>query len=448
MKTLFTALFAILALLSLVAWKMIPPPVADGKTVIVWATDNNPVRQEQVDLFNKLNPDLHLVIDPANRATEKVIVQSIGGVGPDVFDSYGELTLRTYVKSGIAYDVTDALQNKGIDVFTMLWPVSLPSCTLDGRVYGVPCNVNAHAVWYNKDIFDAEGIPYPKPGWTWDELIKTAQKLTKRDERGKPSRFGFHFDFGAWGDLMHQYGARVYSEDGTKMTMDTPEATAALQRWKDIVYKHNVSPTPVQEAALATQGGWGSGAITYLLGGRVAMAFGGRWWLNLMRKEKNCPRLGVVELPYDRVPALQGGARCALVNARSPRRDIAVRFLEYLASQDYNELLNDQADAISGVKRYAYTPRFLHNPAYPDEDYNAVWRSALEKARPEMVSIFAKGSELGPFNTQLDLIKANLKEVEPALRDATTTMNDRIRRVARNQPALGELFFERTGERP
>ena len=43
-------------------------------------------------------------------------------------------------------------------------------------------------MYYNKDVFDAAGVPYPPAkadqAWTWDQFIEIAQKLTK-DRSGK-----------------------------------------------------------------------------------------------------------------------------------------------------------------------------------------------------------------------------------------------------------------------
>ncbi|MCX7799574.1 MAG: sugar ABC transporter substrate-binding protein, partial [Fimbriimonadales bacterium] len=362
MKLAFAVIGLVLVLLSIYAYKSLPDPNPPGKTRLVWVTDNNPVRAEQVALFNRLNPDLELVIDPANTDQQKVIVQSIGGVGPDLFDTYGRESAEAYVASGIAWDITDEMLKAGIDVPKIIWPVAVPSCVVNGRVYGFPCNVNANAIWFNKDVFDRAGVPYPKPGWTWDEFIETAKKLTIRDERGRAKQFGLYWDWNATRDLIYQHGGRYFNETATVCTLDTPEAIAGMRLSHDLMYRHRIAPTPNEEAALSTQGGWGSGGITFLMSGRVAMAYGGRWWLNLMRKQKGL-RLGVVEIPYAKERVTVGGARCTFVNKNSPNREKALRFIKFLASREYNELLNDQADALAPVMEHCYTCLLYTSPS-------------------------------------------------------------------------------------
>ncbi|MFN3730121.1 MAG: ABC transporter substrate-binding protein [Fimbriimonadaceae bacterium] len=449
MRWIFGGAFLVLMVLSIVAWRIAPePPGGPDKVTLVWATDNNPVREAQVALFNKLNPDLHLTIDPVNNAREKVIVQSIGGVGPDLFDTYGFESLRAFVNSGVAWDITDPLREEGIIVEDLIWPVGVSSCVMSGRTYGFPANVNADAIWYNKDLFDEAGVPYPRPGWTWEELIETGKKLTQRDANGRPVRFGLYFSFDAWQNIVRTFGGQLWEDGGTRCVIDSPDAVEGLQMLQDLMYTHRVVPSPQEEATLSTQGGWGSGGITFLMGGRVAMAFGGRWWLNLIRKEAPNLRLGVVELPFTKRNSVVGGARCVLVNSKSPKRDYALRFIKFLSGPEYNQLLNDQADALAPVKSYSFTERFLHNPEWPDEDYNAVWREVVSKSTPEEVNPFVKGAELGPLNQQLDLIKANLKPAPAAARDAAKNMDDRIRRQARMRPELAELYQQLTGVAP
>ena len=54
------------------------------------------------------------------------------------------------------------------------------------------------------------------------------------------------------------------------------------------------------------------------------------------------------------------------------RREHALKFLLYLASREYHELINHQADALAPVKKYSFSEKYLHDPAFPEEDFNAV----------------------------------------------------------------------------
>src|SRR3954451_8711782 len=125
-KLLFAGTFVALLLLSVAAWRMQPEALAKGKTPLVWVSDDNPARRDQIALFNRLNPQYQLRLDPGNSGMEQVIVQSLGGVVPDLFDCYDGFQLFAYVKSGIACDLTDELAHLGLDPLHGVWPAIFP----------------------------------------------------------------------------------------------------------------------------------------------------------------------------------------------------------------------------------------------------------------------------------------------------------------------------------
>lgn len=435
MKTALMIITAVLAIWTVVATRWNPPEPA-GKIPLVWVTDDNPARRGQIDLFNKLHPDLNLKLDPANGEVEKVIVQCMGGVGPDLFDSGDASQLATYVQAGIAWDVTDELKKRGMDPFSQVWSAIHPMGTVNDRTYGFGCNAAADAILYNKDIFDQEHIPYPKGPMRWDEFVKLAQRLTHRDTKGRIDRYGFMCDWGNWLNFAYSFGGRPYSDDGTHSTLSTAQNIEAVQFMRDLIYKYKVMPSPVDETAMATQGGWGTGVITYFGGGRTAMALGGRWWLTTLRDYKNL-RIGVFEMPWGTDRAVRGYGRATLINARSPHREEALKFLIYQASKEYNDLINHQADGLGPMKTYAYTPTFEHDSAFPNEKDNSVWRDALEHAVADSISPFVSADTAGRIVTkQMDLIKAGDKQPAEALADADRQIDALMAKELKDNPEL------------
>jgi len=43
----------------------------------------------------------------------------------------------------------------------------------EGQLWGIPAGVDLWVMYYNKDLFDRYGIPYPEPKWTWDDFVDT-----------------------------------------------------------------------------------------------------------------------------------------------------------------------------------------------------------------------------------------------------------------------------------
>ncbi len=444
MKYVFVGGLIVMTILSGVAWLWSPGHRADSRVPLVWISDDNPVRREQIALFNRLHPEYELILDPQNMGMEKTIVQCLAGVGPDLFDCYNGFQLTAYVRSGIALDVTDRFEDLDIDV-DAVWPALKPLVVLDDRAYGHPGNANAPALWYNKEIFERAGLPCPEGPWTWDEFLAVAQQLTQFDARGRPQQFGLLMSLGDWVDvLIPQWGASVYVPEGTRSALDSPQAAEAAQFYMDLIHKYHVAPSPTQENAMATAGGWGTGVITLFGAGRAAMAIGGRWWLCLLRNKDfaDIP-LGAVELPCGSGCQVIGGGRSTLVNAKGENIAGALTFLKFMHGPDWNNLVNRQADALAPVMAYNYTDEYLHNPAHPEEDYNAVWREAMEHSKSREMSPFVNGQTVDRILLkQGDLMRANVKTGAEAMRDTAREINKAIIAQLRVDPALYEQYME------
>jgi ABC-type glycerol-3-phosphate transport system substrate-binding protein len=460
MKRLFGANLGVLVLLSLLARWIQPPP--DGK--LVWVSDDNPRRKEQIALFDKeqsagnLNvpgvaphPPTGLKLDPNNGGMEKVIVQSLGGVGLDLFDCYNANQLSAYVRSGVALDVTEALKARGLSIADV-WPGVRPCFVYDGHAYGWPTNAGVNAIWINRALFEKAGVPLParKP-WTWSEFLPVAQKLTQRDAEGHVIQYGFLADWeNLWTTCLLQWGGHFYSLDGTRCILDSSESIAGVQFAHDLIYKYHIMPSPVEETSLSGQGGWGQGTIKWFGADKGVMALGGRWWLCTLRDQTHpvqdgtqppTLRLTAVECPHGPLRLFWGYGRATLVNATSPRAKEALDFLVYMSRKPYNDLIDAQADALAPVKKYCDTPEYFHDPRYPEEDYNDVWRSVMDVGLPEETSPFVDGQAVqNILNVQLDLVKNDQKSAADALHTATQKINAEIRKMVAQDTTLRRRY--------
>ncbi len=154
-------------------------------------------------------------------------------------------------------------------------------CSYNGVQYAVPIGVNMHALIYNKDMYDKQGITAaPKTG---EELIATAQKLTL-DKNGKhPNEAGFdannivqyglgfnmnHHTFYQFYGLLNQQDANTFSADMKELKLDEDKAAQALSFIQDLVFKYNVVPKGEKSA------------IDDFKAGKVATIVDGNWQLS------------------------------------------------------------------------------------------------------------------------------------------------------------------------
>ena len=107
-KLVFLVCYAILGVMTCVAMWIEPTVQSDQ---LVWATDPNPARTEQMEMFRDEFPEYDIMIDPdANQGgRQKIITQSLAGVGPDFIDG-GPGDTAVYTEAGIAMDLTPIIE--------------------------------------------------------------------------------------------------------------------------------------------------------------------------------------------------------------------------------------------------------------------------------------------------------------------------------------------------
>lgn len=73
-----------------------------------------------------------------------------------------------------------------------------------GGLYGLPTWTRSMILYYNKDLFDMFGVPYPKDGMTWDELYDLARQMTRTENGVAYKGLTMAFEFGL---MLNQLGA-------------------------------------------------------------------------------------------------------------------------------------------------------------------------------------------------------------------------------------------------
>jgi len=86
------------------------------------------------------------------------------------------------VNNGMEFDMTDLIKKHNIDFSKLETTVADSAKQISGgKIYGVPVFNNNMVLYYNKDLFDKFGVPYPKDGMTWDEAIELGNRMTRFD---------------------------------------------------------------------------------------------------------------------------------------------------------------------------------------------------------------------------------------------------------------------------
>ena len=114
-----------------------------------------------------------------------------------------------------------------------------------GRLYAIPSRFQPALIRYDPAAFDQVGLPYPRPGWTWDDFLLAAKALTRRED-GNTQRWGFAEDapvvFNARFRVPFADPALSAARDGNPL--DIP-AVADLFRWYERIYvDERTAPVP------------------------------------------------------------------------------------------------------------------------------------------------------------------------------------------------------------
>ncbi|MFQ5871320.1 MAG: ABC transporter substrate-binding protein [Candidatus Geothermarchaeales archaeon] len=160
-----------------------PPEEADVLEVYHWWTAGG--EKEAMDglvgVFNEKYPDTVIIESPVAggagiefRTVIKTLV--LAGEAPDTFQTPGGSGVSLWVEEDLFEPITSIWEDEGwMDVF----PEGIQELVkFNGEYYAVPINMGYHnMVWYNKSIFDANGITVPDDVNTWEKLWTVSQTL-------------------------------------------------------------------------------------------------------------------------------------------------------------------------------------------------------------------------------------------------------------------------------
>ena len=215
-----------------------------------------------------------------------------------------------YAAMGIFADLTDRF-----DVSTY-YEGPINSCTLDGRLYGVPFGSNDLLLFYNEDMLAAAGCEVPT---TWDELLEVAKATTTDTVSG----FAFSslqneegtFNFLPW----------VWSTGATAYEMNSEGGIKAMTFIKELVDAGAMT----KEAINWTQGD----TMHQFIAENLAMMINGTWQIPTMRGEVPDLKWNVAPIPQDAQQASGlGGENYAVIAGGN--EEAAIKFLEYATSRD------------------------------------------------------------------------------------------------------------------
>lgn len=334
--------------------------------------------EQMVAAFETQNPDIDVeaIQIPYEEYAARITSMIQSGESPDVGYMSG-LQAQLWAKDGKLLDLTDIIANDPLLSTNLL---ATRYYYAPGKIAGVNTAVEATLLFYNKSLFDAAGLPYPpsdpSKAWTWDEFVAAATRLTvdvngrHPDEVGfdpeKIRTYGVAFDKIYEGWTMYPFifsnGGQMVNDEGTRILLDSPEASEAMQKLTDLMWVQHVAPTPLQDQNLPSY-------VTLLQTGNLAMHISGHWSLIDYASVKDL-QFGVAVLPKFKQPVTVILGSPTVIFAGTKNRDAAIRFYKFHNNPEVVDLF--ARGLWMPLQRVYYTDPvkmnlWLDNPTHPRE---------------------------------------------------------------------------------
>ncbi len=389
----------------------------DGKIHIRWGADKNPIRMEQIAIFEKNNPDIKVDLDWGSYTMERLLTQIAGGTPPDIFMVYGHGDFMELCKKGVLEDLTQFCKKYNLDLDDF-WHGSEIWIEYEGKVYGLPEVISPDVLFYNKKLFKEADIPFPSEEWKWDDLLQAAKNLTQKDKTGSYRRFGLMYD-NWWGILIWQNGGEIF-DSGGNCVINSPEAKEAIRFYYDLIFTHHVIPSGAEmsslgsgTAAAGTQ--FGSSSDLFAMG-KVAMFHTERFRTIIFRKYRDLD-WGIAPSPKGKNRVTFMGMHNNVIPAAGKHKEAAFKFLMSLISKESQILVSNYGEAVPSRKSIADTKEFLFNLQYPDEKDNQVYLDSLKYARPFMVP------NNTPYFDAINVINREFEKMTVGLKNPEETLD-------------------------
>lgn len=228
----------------------------------------------QAEQFMKENPNIKVettLLPFSNEGYQKVLNAITAGAPPDLVRT-ALVRASQYNSLGVAEDISNDLSTEDRSDFDQ---AGLDQFTFDGKLVAYPHFAFSGLLVINQDLVDKAGAGNLLPtvagrNWTHQQFLDVARAVQKL-----PGNYGVSFPSGGQtADFLNHafiksYGASLFSDDYTKVVLNSPEGVKGLQFMMDAV-KEGLTPP-----GAASQDYYD--AFTLFTQGKVGMIAGGNY---------------------------------------------------------------------------------------------------------------------------------------------------------------------------
>ena len=308
-----------------------------------WRTEDVAAYEKFIAAFHAENPDIDVTFTPYLNTEYNTIVSTAlqGGGGPDIVHLRAYGGMEPLANAGLLVRLDDKVPAlAGFDPGILLGATN----RADGGVYGVPFALQTVQVLYNVDMFERLGLEEPT---TWAEFLAVGDALKAAGvyalANGTKDGWTNETLFGAVAPTF--YGGTPFFQEITTGETDftDPRFAAALERM--VALRPYLADNYMGVGYTDMQ--------TLFAFEQAGMFAAGSYELGNMASLNPLLRIGSFAVPAD--DAATPSAISFYVdgsygiNANSLHQEAALRFIEFLASQEFGQMFTDELQQISAV---------------------------------------------------------------------------------------------------
>jgi multiple sugar transport system substrate-binding protein len=244
MKRTLLVLLGLVMILAAVGAQGSQESQKSGPVTLKYAFWGNPdaigVEQDIIKAFEEKHPDIKIepIVSGYADYHTKLMTMIAGNMAPDVMriDDY---YFYDFIKLGAVESLSPYIQRDKIDL--NLYPkMGIEEATVDGQIYGLPWGTAPLYMLLNLDVFEKAGVALPSLDWT----TKDFERIVRSFNPQKDKVYGFAIDTNYLSSVLPHIwskGGTLLSEDKSRYTGDSPEASSAIQMLADL-YKEGYMP--------------------------------------------------------------------------------------------------------------------------------------------------------------------------------------------------------------
>ena len=378
-----------------------------------WMTDRNQAFQKLAKEYEKETgvKVRFEIFFPPNVYAQKVQAAAQAGTLPDIFGILGEKEyLASFVRRNLVVDFSPYFEEKPA------WKDSFISQALEvssfskdniyrvkAGIYGIPIDFMNIQFLYNKELFKKAGLDPNHPPRNFAEFIAQAKLLHQK--------LGVEGFICGWGETWLMYSLALdfaFNIMGEKKVLDTFRGKYSYNSpgWVKVfsLFRQMKEAGIIPEGILTMAN---KEAEEIFANQRAAFSFNGSWCVNVYQKLN--PQLNYAPCLVPKVSnayprKIWGGAGASfMVNAHSPRKEAAVKFLEWLTQKKQQDFLIRATNNLPAIKEAPDNLGLVLKEFRKGIDY---------VTHPNLWPVYEKPKVIEKFTQQLQ--KVILGEITPA----------------------------------